>query len=539
MIHDQPHTRVLSGRQIAQAAGVVVLGFVLSRVLGLVREAVISAVFGAGSAYDAYAAALQIPDTLFFVVAGGAIGSAFIPTFASYLARGDSEGAWQMASSVINLFVLVMLVIAGLCMVFAHPIVVYTVAQGFPAETQDLTVRLMRIMLLSPIIFGLSGIFMGVLNANQRFLLPALAPSFYNIGIIIGATVIRQALGGDIFGLAWGVVLGALLHLLVQVPGVARVGSAYRLALQLRHPGVLEVSRLMGPRILGQAIVQVNFWVNKMLASGMAEGSVGTLQRAWFLLMLPQGVIAQSVATAVFPTFSAQVAENRQEELRETLEQVLRTVLFLSIPASAGLVLLRLPIVRLMYERGEFPPQGSEAVAWALLFYGLGLVAHSLVEIITRAFYAMHDTRTPVLIGGLAMALNVGLSFALIGVIGDPENLARGAFAGLALANTMATTLEGLLLFGFIWRRVNGFNSRRMVLSLSKACIASLGMGVVLELGKPFITVLGQYLGPLLGVMAGGLVFWGLAEVLRSEEIRYFRRIALSRLKRGDGQSVK
>jgi putative peptidoglycan lipid II flippase len=525
-------SRALSGGQIARAAGLVVFGFVLSRVLGLVREAIISAVFGAGSDYDAYVAALQVPDTIFFVIAGGAIGSAFIPSFAGYLSKGDTHQAWRMASSVLNLFIVILIGVSALCMALARPIVILTVAQGFPPPVQDLTVRLMRIMLLSPIIFGISGLQMGILNAHQRFLLPALAPSMYNLGIILGATLLGPVAGLGIYGLAWGVVVGSALHLLVQLPGLRSVGAIYRLAIDLRHPGVREVSRLMGPRVLGQAIVQVNFWVNKSLASGMAEGSVGALQRAWFLLMLPQGVIAQSVATAVFPTFAAQVAADDTDGLRQTLGQVLRAVLFLSIPAAVGLVLLRLPLVRLMYEYGVFTPEGSQAVAWPLLFFGLGLASHSLVEIVTRAFYALHDTRTPVVIGGAAMALNVVLSFALIQVVGQPGSLAQGSFGGLALANTLATTLEGVALLIMIDRRVRGTCDARLAGSVGKATVASAGMGAALILLMPLIERLGQFAGPVLGMAAGGLVFWGLAWVLHSEEARLFTDLALRHLRR-------
>ncbi|MGB4676907.1 MAG: murein biosynthesis integral membrane protein MurJ, partial [Aggregatilineales bacterium] len=452
----QPASRALSSRQIARAAGLVMIGFALSRLLGLLRASILAGVFGADRAYEAFVVALQVPDTIFFVIAGGAIGSAFIPTFTDYLAEGRVKEGWRMASSVINLLILGLVVVAGLTALFAGPIVRYVIAPGFDAEATALTVRLMRIMLISPIVFGISGLQMGVLNAHQRFLLPALAPSMYSIGIIIGAVVIAPLFDIGIFGAAWGVVLGAVLHLGVQVPGLLKLRAPYHLLIDVTDPGVREVARLMGPRVLGQAIVQVNFWVNKALASGMVEGSLAALDRAWYVMMLPQGLIAQSVATVVFPTFAAQVAAEDTAALRRTLGQVLRSVLFLAIPATVGLIVLRLPIVRLIYEHGDFSAADSEAVSWALLFFGLGLIAHSLVEIVTRAFYAMHDTRTPVLIGGAAMLLNVVLSFTLIRFIGDSGSLVRGPFAGLALANTIATTLEAALLLALVGPRVGG-----------------------------------------------------------------------------------
>jgi putative peptidoglycan lipid II flippase len=404
-------------------------------------------------------------------------------------------------------------------------------APGFTVDPAKfaLTVRLMRIMLLSPVIFSISGLFMGMLNTHQRFLLPALAPALYNVGIILGAVVLTPLLGSD--GLAWGVVLGALLHLLIQVPGLVGLKARLRPSFTVRDAGVQEVGRLMGPRVLGLAIVQINFWVNTNLASSMEEGSVAALQRAFYLMLLPQGIIAQSVANAVFPTFSIHVARGEMEALQATLGRVLRTVLFLAVPAMVGLVILRLPVVKLIYQYGEFTQLDAQATAWALLFYGLGLVSHSVVEIITRAFYALHDTRTPVLIGGGAMILNVILSLLLIRVIGEPGNLAMGPFAGLALANTLATTLEGGLLLTLIRPRVGGLEARRTLTGLSKTAAASAAMGLVIWFLLPVAAQLGQVLGPLVSIAAGGAIFVVCAVLLRTEETRLFADLLLRRLR--------
>jgi putative peptidoglycan lipid II flippase len=520
----------LSGGQIAQAAGIVMAAFVLSRLLGLVREALIAQAFGAGADYSAYVAALRLPDTLFFVVAGGALASAFIPTFTGALAQEKREEAWRLASAIINLILIVMTALAALAAIFARPIVATLLAPGFDPALQALTAELMRIMLLSPVIFGVSGILMGVLNAHQRFLLPALAPSFYNVGIIIGAVAFAPTMG--IQGLAWGVALGAGLHLLVQVPGWFAIRGRWQPVLSLRDPGVREVARLMAPRVLGLAIVQINFWVNIALASEMIEGSIAAIQRAWYVMLLPQGVIAQSVAIAVFPTFSAHAARGERTALSQTLGQTLRAVLFLSLPATVGLIVLRLPIIRLMFERGSFTFQDSQATAWALLFYALGLVAHALVEIVTRAFYAMHDTLTPVLIGGGAMALNVILSLTLIHVLGTPGDPVHGPFAGLALANTLATTLEGVGLLALIGGRVGDLDIRRIAIGFLRAAAASAIMGAALWALWPFLERSGLWIGTLGGIALGGLLFWGTAWLLGSETARTVTRAALNRLGR-------
>ncbi|MGF1507499.1 MAG: murein biosynthesis integral membrane protein MurJ, partial [Anaerolineae bacterium] len=468
--------RALGGQQLAQAAGLVVVGFIMSRLLGLVRNALLNATFGAGFELDAYNAALRPPETIFLVVAGGALASAFIPTFTDYLAEGKRSDAWRLANSVIVLVTLVMIALSVASMIFAPQIASTLLAPEFPADKQQLTTALLRIMLLTPIIFGISGLMMALLNAHQRFFLPAIAPAVYNLGIIMGVLVFAPSIG--IFGAAWGAVLGALGHLLVQIPGLIAIELPFQpQQTRINHPGVGEVLRLMGPRVLGLAVIQINFWVNIALASGMVEGSVTALQNAFYVLLLPQGVIAQSLATAVFPTFSAQVSEGRTDQLAVTLGQVLRAVLFLSIPATVGLVILRLPISRLIFEYGEFTFAASQATAWALLFYGMGLASHALVEVLSRVFYALHDTWTPVVVGGGAMALNVGLSFWLITWVGQPDSLAMGPFAGLALANTIATTLEALLRLVLIIRRVGGLDVGRLSASAGRSALVSAIMG--------------------------------------------------------------
>jgi len=432
-------------QQIARAAGLVMVLFVLSRLMGLAREMIIGAQFGTGADLDAYLAAFRLPDLLFQLVAGGALGSAFIPTFTGYLAREDHDGAWRLASGVANLVLVVMTAIAALAAVLAPWLVRQVIAPGFDPSQQVLTARLMRLMLVTPVVFGVSGLVMGALNAHQHFLLPAAAPIFYNLAIIGGALGLAPRLG--VAGLALGVVAGSGLHLLVQVPGLVRFKARYWPTLTLRDPGVREVGCLMAPRVLGLAAVQVNFLINTVLASGLAEGSLSALNFAWLMMMLPQGVFAQAVATAAFPTFSALVARGKTDEMHSTLSATLRAIFFLSVPAAVGLLVLRMPLIQLLFQRGAFEASSTEAVAWALQFYALGLPAHAGVEVVARAFYALHDTRTPVAISVAAMALNVVLSLILI------RPLAHG---GLALSNTVATTLELMGMMFLIRRRLGG-----------------------------------------------------------------------------------
>ncbi len=506
---------VAAKAQIARAAGLVMALFVVSRALGLLREMVISHRFGTGGELDAYLAAFRLPDLLFQIVAGGALGSAFIPTFAGYLAHGDERGAWRLASSVINLVLIITAGLAAIAALLAPWLVRVVVAPGFDPARQVLTASLMRLMLVTPAVFGVSGVVMGILNARQHFLLPALAPILYNVGIIAGAVLLAPTLG--VWGLAWGVVVGALGHLLVQVPGLTRHGMRYTPALGLRDPGVHEVGRLMLPRMLGLAAVQINFLVNTILASGLAAGSLAALNYAWLLMLLPQGVFAQAVATAAFPTFSAQAARGERAAMRSTLSATLRAVLYLAVPAAAGLIVLRLPLVQLLFQRGAFTDASTQMVAWALTLYALGLPAHSAVEITVRAFYAQHDTRTPVAIGVAAMGLNIVLSLTFLAAF---RALGWPPHGGLALSNSLATTAEMAALLLIIRKRLGGLEGRRLTGSLLRIGPAAAAMSAVAWAVATLLAKESAFLVGGLSVAAGVAVYGGASLALGSPEPR-------------------
>ena len=529
----EPTRGALSNRGIASATAVVMLFFVLSRVAGLAREQVIAALFGTGPLLDAYIAAFRIPDLLFQLVAGGALGSAFIPTF-SALWNGDAHSqenggagrreAWLLFSRVLNWMTLLLVGLAALAAIFALPLVESIVAPRVddPAQ-QQLTADLMRWMLLSTVVFGASGLIMGALNAAQHFLLPAAAPVLYNVAIILGALFLVPRYGP--YGLVIGVVAGAVAHLLVQVPGLWRRGARYRPSLAVdRH--VREVAVLMGPRVLGLLFVQLHFLVNVALAGGEGDGAVSALNFAFLLMLLPQGVFAQAVATTVFPTFAAQVAAGRRDEMRRTFGQVLRTVLLLTVPAAAGLFVLREPLIQVIFERFKFTAESTQMVAYALQFYAFGLIAHSALEIVVRAFYALHDTLTPVGVGVGAMALNIGLSFWWIGPL---------SYGGLALANTVATTLEVLLLLWLLRRRLRGLDGQRLLASGARIAAATLAMSAALWAWLRWLSTQRLFVdNPLIdggwvaavGGVGLAVVIYGVVHILlRSEEVQLVRRL--------------
>ncbi|HKJ26295.1 MAG TPA: lipid II flippase MurJ, partial [Anaerolineales bacterium] len=281
-----------ANRQIARAAGVVMIGFVLSSLTGLLRQVMIANVYGTEGIIDAFYAATVLPDTLFALVAGGALSSAFIPTFTGFLAKQDKEGAWTLASAIGNLVFIVLTILSALAWVYALPLVETFIAPDFSAAQQALTAEMLQILLLSQIILGISGLLMGILNSHQSFLLPALAPTLYWVGIIFGLLVFVPGMG--IHGLAWGTVLGAGLHLGIQLPGLFRLpGRKYSATLGLDNPSVRLVGKLIAPRLLGAAVVHLNFWVGSNLASGMVEGSLTAYKNAYMVMMMPQAIIAQ------------------------------------------------------------------------------------------------------------------------------------------------------------------------------------------------------------------------------------------------------
>ena len=500
-----------ASRRIARAASTVMVAFVFSNLVGLLRQILVARAFGTSPEMEAFTAANRVSETIFALVAGGALASSFIPTFTGLLTLDKKRQAWQLASAIVNLALIVLGTTSFLAAVFAPQIVNDLLAPGFATDPakEALTIALLRLMLPSAVIFGISGLVMGMLNAHQVFFIPALTPAMYPLGIIFGVLVLAPRMG--IYGLAWGVLIGSALHLGLQIPSLLRLKGQYLPGLGLKLEPVREVVRLMGPRLLGVAVVQLNFWVNTRLASFMSEGSVVAIQIGFALMLMPQAAIAQSVATAAMPTLSAQYARGQMSELRSTLAASLRGMLLLAIPASLGLILLRQPLIVLLFQHGEFTAHSTELVAWALLWYAAGLVGHCVVEILARAFYALHDTRTPVAIGVAAMSLNVLFSILFSNLF---TRLGWAPHGGLALANSLATLLEMVGLLVFMRRRLNGLEGKHIfkgsLQALAAALVMSLGLVAWMSLagGSSVWLVVGG--GLLVAAVLYGLCMLGL-----------------------------
>ncbi|XWX02808.1 murein biosynthesis integral membrane protein MurJ [Aggregatilineales bacterium SYSU G02658] len=533
-------SRVLNNAQVIRAALIVLLGFLTSGLLGLVRLGIVSSAFGTTEAADAFLAAQRLPETIFTLVAGGALGSSFIPVFARLREKSLSD-AWRLASATMTLSAVAAGVLGVVVILFAEPIARQIIMPGRSAETQTLTANLMRLMMVTPVIFSVSGLVMGILQANGMFLLPSIAISMNNIGIIVGAWVLSPLITsaesvaqvGDrsIYGLAYGAVLSAVLHLAVQLPGLWRLRAPLRPLLSWRVPGVRDVLWLMLPRTLGLAVVQVNFIVNLLLASSMASGAVTALNTAFMLMFFALGIIGQSVGSAVFPTLAALHASGDLETFRQRLNQALRGVLFLAFPAMAAFIVLGEPLVSL-FERGAWTAESTQATAWALALYAVGMPGFVLLEVLSRAFYSLEDTWTPVWVGTLAMIANIILSVLLSQVIGSRDTLAFGAFGGLALANALTTNVEAVALWGLLRRRMGAMNDAATLTMLGKLTGATLISALVMW------AVVSQFAPPprlgagiVAGVMGAG-AFFGVALLLRIEEAVYVPRLVLQRLRR-------
>lgn len=534
--------KALSTGQIVRAALIVLLGLFASGILGLVRGMTFTATFGGGELLDTFVAAQRIPELIYTLVAGGALGSSFIPVFMRFFKEDEVTGekAWRLASAVMTCATLFAMVLTAIIFVLTPSLVPNVLMPDDPPAMQALAIPLTQIMLVTVIIFTASGLLMGLLNAQQIFTLPALALSLNNIGQIIGALVfvplIRQLDPENpqnaLYGLAFGVVLGAVLHLLVQLPGLRRLSGQLRFLPNLRVDGVREVLSLMLPRILGLGAAQINFVVNTILTSGMIEGSRSAITYSWTLVFFALGLIAQSVGTALFPTLAALSADKNMDEFKSRLAGALRVVLFFSFPIMVVLILLSTPLITVLYQRGEWDAVDTAATAWALALYALGIGGHSLLEVLSRAFYALEDTWTPVLIGVAAIVANIVLSVAFMRFIGDPNDVTRGTFGGLALANSVTTIIEGIILWVLLRRRIGAINDRFVLQGLGLTVISAAAMSIVVLAVQSVLSDAPTLVIFIAGSGLGFVTFFGIAMLLGMREARAVPQMLMRRFGR-------
>jgi putative peptidoglycan lipid II flippase len=445
-----------------------------SRILGLVRDQVLASMFGAGNAMDAFNVAFRIPNLVRDLFAEGAMSAAFVPVFMRQLTTGGKASAWRLGNNVINALLLVTGVVVILGIVFARPLVGAFAADyaSVPGKL-ELTVLLTRIMLPFLTLVAIAAALMGMLNSLYLVFIPALAPAMFNVATIVCALtlvpVMARAGWPPITAIAIGTLVGGLAQLSLQWPLLRRQGFRYAPVLNWREEGLRRVLLMMGPGTIGLAATQVNVFVNTVLATGEGTGAVSWLNYAFRLMYLPTGLFGVSIATATVPAVSRHAARSDSVAVRGTLADGLSLMLVMNVPATVGLIVLATPIVRVIFERRAFLPSDTAATAAALQFYAVGLLGYSIVRIASPAFYALGDSRTPVIISIAAVIANAGLNLALVRVLG---------YRGLALGTSVAALFNAGALIWFLHRRLDGLDNRRVLSSFARIIVASLVMGL-------------------------------------------------------------
>jgi putative peptidoglycan lipid II flippase len=507
--------------KLARSAGVIGIATMASRILGVGREAVLAATFGAGGAMDAFNVAFKIPNLLRDLFAEGAMTAAFVPTFTRTLTTQGRDAAWRLGNVLINALLLVTGILVILGIVFAAPIT-GAIAPKF-AETPgklELTTQLTRFMLPFLTTVAVAVAMMGMLNSLHRFFIPALSPAIFNVATILCAVALTPVLihvgVPDIFSIAIGTLIGGVGQILMQWPLLRREGFRYSPVLDFKNPELREVLRLMVPGTLGLAAVQINVLVNTYLATNEPDGAVSWLNYAFRLMYLPIGLFGVSIATASLPDISRQAVAEDLAAIRRTVSSGLRLMLMLNVPATVGLLVLATPIVSLLLERGEFTPNDTLQTAGALMFYAPGLLGYSAVKIASPTFYSLGDSRTPVIVSMLSVGVNLSVNLALVRVMG---------FRGLALGTAIAAMVNAGTLLWLLSRRLHGLDSGRIAIAFVKIAIASLAMGAAAYYASTWLQTvlpgreLPWKLTQVFGAIAAGILALAIAaKVLRISE---------------------
>jgi putative peptidoglycan lipid II flippase len=506
---------------ILSASIVLMVAVLSSRLLGLVRDRLLAGVFFAhGNQWqlDVYFAAFRLPDMVFQLLVMGALSAAFIPVFSRFLDKSEKE-AWYLASAVITLAGGIFLILAALIVSFTWPLS-RLIAPTFNAEQLDLMTQLTRIMLVAQFFFVISNFFTGILQSYQRFLLPALAPIAYNVGIIFGILVLAPSWG--IYGPTLGVVLGAFLHLLIQAPLLWRFGFVYRPIVDWRHPGVRKIGKLMLPRTLSLAVSQVELTVGVFIATSLTAGSLSIFYLAQHLSVLPVGLFGLTIGQAALPALS-QEAEKGLGGFKKVFLASCRQILYLAMPAGVLLIVLRIPLVRIAFGARTFPWEATLLTGKVVAILAASVFAQALIQILVRGFYALQDTVTPLLIGLASVIVSVSLSFWLVFGM-------KWGIVGLSTAISLASLFQGGLLLLGLKRKIDGFGLRQFTLPFLKMLLASFLTGVALWLPMRFLDqfvldttkTVQLVLLTLVAGFSGLLVYLGFSKLLRIEELEHF-----------------
>lgn len=479
-------------KTIAAAAIILGAASLVSRLLGLIRDRLLAGRFGAGDELDIYYAAFRIPDLVYSLLVLGAVSAGFIPIFVNYLQK-DKENSWYLANSFFNLMILCSIVVCSFLIIFT-PWLIKLVAPGFSSEKLSLTIQLSRVMFLSPILLGISTILGDILQSFRRFLIFSLAPIMYNLGIIFGVLVLVRYFG--LLGLAYGVVLGALLHLLIQVPSAYLCGFKWRPIFDFRFEGIKRILKIMPGRVMSLTLSQISFWLMTVFASFLSAGSVAVYNLAYNIWSFPLGVFGISFVLAAFPQFSETAQQKDVAGFVKTFSLTVRQILFFTLPAAALFIVLRLPLVRVILGTGHFDWQDTFLTSQALAYFSLSLFMEALILLLLRGFFAWEDSRTPFLIGLLATAVRVWAAWFFSRSMGVP---------GLALGFSLGSIFYLVLLFITLRKKVGFLDERKIIVSGTKMFFASLIAALIVYLVLPVI-------GSLLNLSTGlGILIQGAA----------------------------
>ncbi|MFH1522476.1 MAG: murein biosynthesis integral membrane protein MurJ [Patescibacteria group bacterium] len=537
--------RLFNGQinSITIAAVLIAASSLVSRILGIFRDRILAGEFGAGDTLDVYYAAFRIPDMVFNLIVLGALSAGFVPIFTGllknpiarargFLSREKNKEAWQLASNILNILGILLIVFCSLGILTA-PLFMKLIAPGFTEDKQLLTASLTRIMFLSPLLLGISSVLGGILQSFKRFFVYSLSPIMYNVGIIIGALYLVPIWG--IYGLAWGVVFGALLHMLIQLPMVIKLGFRFKLKINLKNKNARAIGRMMLPRTMSLAISQINLVVITIIASTLASGSLAIFNFANNLQSFPIGIFGISFAIAAFPTLSA--VAFRKKELIKNFSLTIRNILFFTIPATVLLITLRAQIIRVVLGTGHFDWEDTILTIDTLGFFAISLFAQATLPLLIRMFYARHNSRTPFYIGLTSAGLNVFLSLWLVERLG---------VAGLALGFSLSSIFNFILLWLAIRFELGDMDEVKILTSTIKFSAAAIACGITVQGMKlviwPFINmtklwgVLAQ--GAVAGVF-GLFVYIAVCSLFRSEELFHFwdsikKRLPFRKVEAGD-----
>ena len=551
----QPESVPTKHASVARSAGIVSIAVMFSRVLGLIRETIFAKYFGAGFLYDAFIVGFRIPNLLRDLFAEGALSAAFVKVFTDYQLKNSEKEAWRLASLIFNGLAVVLSVICILG-IFLSPLFVKIITYNYlgdpnhyyPPEKAALATLLMQIMFPFILLVALAALAMGVLNTKGRFGIPASASTAFNVVSIVFGLVLAYWLSGGVWeksidkiavpsdasqwaivGMSIGTLLGGAAQLLIQVPSLFKVGFRFSLGLSFRDEGVRRVMRLMGPAIIGTGAIQVKVLVDTVVASGI-DGGASWLSYAFRLMQFPIGVFGVAIGTAAIPTLSRLASEENMVKFRSTMSDAIKLVFLLAIPSACGLIVLGDPIISLIYQRGEFDAFDTNMTAWALTAYSVGLAAYAAIKVLSPAFYALDDAKTPMYISLVSILVHVPASFGmmqLLSTVGvSPERPNGFGHVGVALATSVVATFNFLVLGFFMRRRIKRLNGKDILSSLIRILIASAVMSAAAYASYYLLTryfvekrLFVQLIEALVPIAFGGVVFLIVAKLLRISEL--------------------